>query len=601
MNFSQSQHINQNSKPLLNKMIRLFLSLLIALNFIGYSSVQAQSGILNVKLTKPGEDATPLITDILKQVREKKIKKIVFEKGTYNFNPDFAGEKYVFVSNNDEGLKRIVFNLSGIENLEIDGQGSSFLFDGFLVPFLLEGSKNIIFKDFSIDFKRTFHSEGKIVGAYRDSLDIAFSPEYPYQISHNKLLFTGDKVIGRDNGGQPQTVMYPFWHLLEYEVTNREPLQDGGDYLNTQNMNVKELSPGVIRIYFPTIVGTVGNTMVFNAMDRACSAFIVTESESVKFKDVTIYHAGGVGILGQRSKDILLDNVKVLAKPGRMISTTADATHFVNCEGKITLQNSVFESMMDDATNIHGIYVKIMDIISPKEVMVKLIHYQQFGFDFLKAGLQVELANAQSLNTYGNMVVKTAERINKEYTKITFDNPIFTDVKVGDVIASSEAYPEVLMKNCRVLKNRARGILLGSRGKIVIEDNYFHTQCPAINLEGDGRFWFEQAGVRDLTIKNNMFDNCNYSLMLGLGVITASSGIEETSKEISRYNKNILIEGNTFKLVTPNILKMYSIDGLTYKNNKVIKSDEYPMPLRGTNLDLKPFMIEHSSNITIKE
>ncbi|HEX7366476.1 MAG TPA: right-handed parallel beta-helix repeat-containing protein, partial [Pelobium sp.] len=525
----------------------------------------------------------------------------VFEKGTYHFNADFASEKYAFVSNNDEGLKRFTFDLSGMENLEIDGQGSSFIFDGFVSPFLLLGSKNITLKNFSIDYKRTFHSEGKIVGAYQDSLDIAFSAEYPYQISHNKLLFTGDKVIGRDNGGEPQRVLYPFWHLLEYEATKREPLQNGGDYLNTQNMNVKELSPGVVRIHFPRIVGTVGNTMIFNAMDRACPAFIITESESVKFNDITIYHAGGVGILGQRSKNIFLDGVKVIAKPGRMVSTTADATHFVNCEGKITLQNSVFESMMDDATNIHGIYVKIMDIISPKEVMVKLIHYQQFGFDFLKPGLQVELANAQSLNTYGNMVVNAVERINKEYTRVTFKEPIFKDVKVGDVIASSQAYPEVLMKNCRVLKNRARGILLGSRAKTVIENNYFHTQCPAINLEGDGRFWFEQAGVRDLTIRNNMFDNCNYSLMLGLGVITASSGIEESSKEISRYNRNILIEGNTFKLVTPNILKMYSVDNLVYKNNKAIKSNEYPMPLRSMNLELKPFMIEHSSNITIKE
>lgn len=581
-------------------MIRLFLSLLLAINFISYSTVNAQSTILNVKLFQTGQDATPFISDILKKCKENKIRKIVFEKGTYIFSPDFATEKYVYVSNNDEGLKRFAFDLSGMKDLEIDGQGSSFIFDGFLCPFLLEGSKNITFKNFSIDFKRTFHSEGKIVAAYQDSLDISFSPDYPYQINHNKLLFTGTEVIGRDNGGEPKKVMYPFWHLLEFDATKNEPDQDGGDYLNVQNMNVKELSPGIVRIKFPRLRGKVGNILVFNATDRLCSAFTITESENVNFNDVTIYHAGGIGILGQRSKNIFLDNVKVIAKPGRMISTTADATHFVNCEGKITLQNSVFESMMDDATNIHGIYVKITDIISPKEVMVKLIHYQQFGFDFLKLGLQIELANAQSLNAYGNMVVKTAQRINKEYTKLTFDTPIFKDVKVGDVISSSKAYPEVLMKNCRVLKNRARGILLGSRGKTIIEDNYFHTHCPAINLEGDGRFWFEQAGVRDLTIRNNMFDNCNYSFMLGLGVITASSGIEEGSKAISRYNKNILIEGNTFKLYNPNILKMYSIDNLIYKNNKVVESKEYSVPDRFKHIELKPFMIDHSSNITIQ-
>jgi hypothetical protein len=169
------------------------------------------------------------------------------------------------------------------------------------------------------------------------------------------------------------------------------------------------------------------------------------------------------------------------------------------------------------------------------------------------------------------------------------------------VVAYSQKYPEVLMKNCRVLKNRARGILLGSRGKILIEDNYFHTQAPAINLEGDGRFWFEQAGVRDLIIRNNMFDNCNYSFMLGLGIITASSGIEESKKAISRYNRNIIIEGNTFIIFNPNILSMYSVDNLTFKNNKVKKSDEYTIPLRFKHLVLEPFMISNSSNINIQE
>jgi hypothetical protein len=220
-------------------------------------------------------------------------------------------------------------------------------------------------------------------------------------------VFTGHNIIGKDNGGGPKRLIYPFWHLLEFEATKKEPAPEAHDYLNVHNMQVKELAPGTVRIFFQNLKGTVGNTMIFNATDRLSPAFTVTDSETINFINVTIHHAGGVGILGQRSKDILLDSVKVLASPGRMISTTADATHFVNCTGKITLQNSIFESMMDDATNIHGIYVKITDIISPTELLVKLIHYQQFGFDFLKPNVEVEIANAESLNTYGNNTVKS--------------------------------------------------------------------------------------------------------------------------------------------------------------------------------------------------
>jgi hypothetical protein len=432
-------------------------------------------------------------------------------------------------------------------------------------------------------------------------LDIAFSAEYPYTVNNNKLMFVGDQVIGKDNGGEPKRITYPFWHLLEFDATRHEPAQTGRDYLNVQNMMVKELKAGVVRIFFPKLNGTVGNTMVFNATDRLVPAFTISDSKDVDFSGLTIFHAGGVGIIAQRSNNIMVDKVKVVAPAGRMVSTVADATHFVNCGGKITLQNSVFESMMDDATNIHGIYVKIIKIISPKEVLVKLIHYQQFGFDFLSPKTKIEVAEAESLNTYGEFRVVNSERLNKEYTKVTLDRPLSAAVKVGDVIASAQQYPEVLMKNCTVQKNRARGVLLGSRGKTVIEDNYFHTHCAAIVLEGDGRFWFEQSGVRDLTIRNNKFDNCNYSFMLGLGVIMVGSGIEESKKPVSRYNKNILIESNTFRIFNPCILQMYSVDNLTVRNNKIENNKDYQLLEWFQKMALKNFMVTHSSNVKIDQ
>lgn len=566
-----------------------------------FNHVFAQSKTVVVKATTPSEDATMRVVDAINECKATNATKLVFEKGTYLFFPDFATEKYIFTSNNDEGLKRFLFNLSGMSNLEIDGQGSSFIFDGYVCPFLIDNAKNISIKNFSIDYKRTFHSEGTIVAAYQDSLDIAFSNAFPYSVKNNKLMFTGDQVIGKDNAGEPKRVVYPFWHLLEFDALKREPAPYAHDYLNVQNMVVKELKPGLVRIFFPRLKGTVGNTLIFNATDRMISAFTVSESQDVNFENLTIYHAGGMGIVAQRSKNILLYKVDVVAPAGRMLSLTADATHFVSCSGKITMKNCKFESAMDDATNIHGIYVKIIKLISPTDALVKLIHYQQFGFDFLKPKTKVEITEAESLNPYQENTVVKSVRLNKEFTKVTFAQPISEKVKVGDVIAASDEYPDVLVDNCTIQKNRARGFLLGSRGKIVIQNSYFHTQCAPLLMEGDGRFWFEQAGVRDLTIKNNVFDNCNYSLMLGLGVIMVGSGIEESKRPESRYNRNILIENNTFKLANPCILSLYSVDNLTFKNNKITKTTDYPLSDWWQKQTLKPFMITNSSNININE
>jgi len=578
------------------------IKIIVAATAIALSvNLFGQAKTVFVKACANGIDATPYIVEAVNKCKKMKATKLVFEKGTYFCKPDFAPEKYVFTSNNDEGLKRFVFELSGMANLEIDGQGSSFIFDGYVCPFLLESSKQITVRNLTIDYKRPFHSEGIIVAAYKDSVDLSISAAYAYTVNNNKLMFVGDQIIGKDNAGEPKRVLYPFWHILEFDAVKREPEQEAFDYLNVQNMVVKELKPGLIRIYFPRMKGKVGNTMVFNPTERMIPCFTVSNSQDFKLKNVTMHHAGAMGVIAQRTRNITLDSVRVVPSQGRMISLAADATHFVNCSGKISMTNCLFEGQKDDATNIHGIYVKIIKLISPNQALVKLIHYQQFGFDFLTKGTKVELVEAESLNTKQENEVLVAERLNKEFTKVTFKNPISDKIKLGDVIAASGEYPDVEIKNCTIQRNRARGFLLGSRGNILIENNYFHTHCSAINLEGDGRFWFEQSGVRNLTIRNNVFDNCNYSLMLGMGVIMTFSGIEENKRAESRYNRNILIENNTFKLATPCILNFYSVDNVTYRNNKVESSDKYKMTDWVKSLQLKPFMITNSSNINIIE
>ncbi|GAC1448530.1 MAG: hypothetical protein NVSMB7_10060 [Chitinophagaceae bacterium] len=62
-----------------------------------------------------GKDATEAVKKALVYIKENKIRKLVFPKGRYDFYPDQATEKYIFTSNNDEGLKRIIFLISGFD------------------------------------------------------------------------------------------------------------------------------------------------------------------------------------------------------------------------------------------------------------------------------------------------------------------------------------------------------------------------------------------------------------------------------------------------------------------------------------------------------
>src|SRR3569832_1020567 len=52
-----------------------------------------------------GSDTTPSVRAALAEVRGGKTTKLVFPPGRYDFHPERASEEYLFVSNNDEGLK----------------------------------------------------------------------------------------------------------------------------------------------------------------------------------------------------------------------------------------------------------------------------------------------------------------------------------------------------------------------------------------------------------------------------------------------------------------------------------------------------------------
>ena len=184
-----------------------------------------------------------------------------------------------------------------------------------------------------------------------------------------------------------------------------------------------------------------------------------------------------------------------------------------------------------------------------------------------------------NVETYARRTVKSVRRLNKVYTEVTFTEPLPDGVEPMHVVAADDEYPEVLIKGCRMRGNRARGLLLGSRNRMVIEDNYFHIAGAAILIEGDANYWYEQSGVRDVVIRRNLFENGNYgSPGWGSACIAVGSGIPD--RETSRYHRNIRVEGNTFRVFDPRIVNLYCVDGFVFTRDNVIEyTDDYPYVL----------------------
>jgi len=530
-----------------------------------------------------GDDASSILREAIDLCKKKHAKKLIFPKGRYDFYPDQAVEKLMFISNNTSGLKRVAMIIEDMKNFEIDGQGSTFIFHGYICPFIIENSQKILLNNFSIDFARTFDSEGTILAVQKDQLDVSFSEKYPYKIENGLLIFTDGKKTE-----------YPYGNFLEFDPVKKETAFMVNDYYTGPSIRVEEIGPRQVRVHLPNAKGTPGNTMVFAPSHRLCPAITISKSQNVTVDAVNIFHSGGMGIISQMSKNISINRVKVTTTPDskRVVSCTADATHFSNCSGKVSVTNCLFENQMDDATNVHGLYMRIEKIISPDAVLAHLVHYEQAGVDFITKGQKVELVNPASMRTYSELMVKSVKRYNDEYSQIEFKHNMPSEVKVKDVVGLT-TFPEVLFKNNVVRNNRARGLLLGSRKNIMVDGNTFHTPGAAIMTGGDAEYWFEQGGVSNLVIRNNKFENCNYGVW-GNSVIQISAGSDDKSNS-PRFNRNVTIENNFFRVFDPRILDVSSVDSLIFKNNKIEESTDYPAQNEGS----KPFKIINSTNVKI--
>lgn len=515
------------------------------------------------------EDAMPAIRAALEECVRTHAATLVLPSDTLRIKPAKAYEEYQFISNNDPSMKRIAFQFQDVKDLTVEGNGAVLLFSGHISPFNLKRCSRISIKDLTIDFTRAFVSEGRVTAAGPGFFEVEFPEHYQVDLLEGSLRF-------RDDNKET----YPFSSLLEFDPVRKEVAYHVHDYwIWSDTYPATEVGPRRYRLYRKDFgEATVGNILAFGASARNNPAFTLLDCDGVTLSDVRLYNCCGMGVIAQSSKDIELLRMDVEPTPGsdRVISLSADATHFVNCKGYIRMIDCTFRNQKDDATNIHGWYMAVDKVLSPDALLLRWRNSGQYGIEFIRSGMTLELVDSRTMETYGRGRVREVRYLNSEYAEVRFAETLPDVVKAGDVVAEDDAYPDVLISGCYIGNNRARGLLIGSRGKVVIEKNTFHTPGTAILFEGDGRYWYEQSGVRDVTIRDNVFDNCMYgSATWGSAVIAVGSGIPD--KEHARYHRGIVVEGNTFRGFDHRIVNLYCVDGFTFRGNKIEFTDaDYP-------------------------
>ncbi len=532
----------------------------------------------------PGKDVTMELNQLLDDLQGKKDVTLVFPKGRYQFFPENAVEAWRAVTNHDNSLKRMAFPLFGFDGLTIDGQGSTFIFNGRMSPIVVEGSSGTTLKNFSIDWDTPFHHELKVVE--RDPDNKAFIAEispmkYGFEVKDGELLlnhYDWQDRIGQNIAFDPKTNA-PAWMTKNFALRVRH------------NTKITKVGPNRIRCENLTLkvppVGTVMCTYGSAPTNRLAQSIHLSSSKDTVIENVTVYAGGGMALIAERCENVSLDGFKVTSNDERVLSTRADATHFLGCKGLIKLENCLFEHMADDGINVHGAYIKVEKYMGANTFLCEISHRQQVGLIFAEPGDKLLVTSRETVLPIYETVVEKVKILNEHRVLITV-NDVPTKLPVGPLsLENITWYPDLIMRNNIIRDNRARSALITTKGKVLVENNTFSSMMHGILIEGDNKSWYESGGVRDITIRNNTFENIGYGANTGYPLYAAPLLLPEQRLGDEKYHRNIRFTGNTIKSFNGHLVHALSVEGLEVSGNEIEMSKDYPNGSPTAAIELK--------------
>lgn len=434
---------------------------------------------------------------------------------------------YVFSEGKLGRFKR-VFEATGMDDLTIDGQGATLVFSGHTNPFFFAKCRRLTLRNFKIDWDRMPFSQGKVVAATEQSMDVKVEDEYP--------------VTGRER----------YQGVTDYDPETRLPLANVEAYHPSAIESVKLLGPQLLRVTLRKqvepekeahknkyLMASVGKLVVLRHEIYGNFAIDLLRCEDVNLENVSIYTCPGMGIHASMSKNITSDHVEVRIKPGsgRLMSTTADCQFYIFCSGTIAIRDGFYEGMGDDGLCVAQKYRMVKKVLSPTSILA-VLPVAGWPGALPAPGEMLNFINGADMVPKGAATVRAARWDEQEKGfVIEFDKPL-SGVSEKDLLYSGSYMPKLVISKSTFQGMRARGAIF-STGDVRITDCTFRGMgYPGILLNGGLRHGAEGPAPSDVEIRNCRFEGCG-----GAAIYAYADNVDMPAGTLNQ----IVIEGNTIR------------------------------------------------------
>lgn len=513
------------------------------------------------------KNASPAIARAIKDAKGADSCIIRFPGGRIDIWPEGAEQREYYISNatEDDTLskkKTIGMLFENLSNITLEGNNTLLVYHGKMMLMAIDRCRNFKVKDLQFDFERPTMSEMKIVSKTKTEVVADLNRDSWYAIekqnNHKKLIWYGEGW----KTNNPFSIGYvPSKEIMYY--TNWKPFAES---------NAIGISPFKIKFSgdFSAANFNEGDILTIRDPYRDEVGVFNNRSHNVTFENLKFYYIHGLGIVSQLSENIDIDKVSVAPRPGsgRVIAAFADCFHFSGCYGFVRIEDCLASGSHDDPINVHGTYLRITGSDSTK-VILKFMHPQTWGFNAFDPGDSIEFVNHQTLIPFATAVVRSSKMISKKEIELQLARHIPVQIQEGDCVGNLSKNPSVVIKHNRFEHTNTRGLLITTRGKVLIEGNTFYrTGMHAILIADDCNSWFESGCVKDVLIRNNVFEDCGY-IQAPDNYIIAIDPENPTLVQGQYVHHNIRIENNVFNVYDAPLLKARSTDGLIFSNNVI--------------------------------
>ena len=563
-----------------------------------------------VKILKAPKDNNNVSKSVVEMVlASKEFDEIRFEKGVYHFYSDGCYTDMFCTTNNDSGIKNVVFPILNKKNLTIDGQGSTFVIHEEVYPFIIQNSENITLKNFQIDYACPVYAYGEVEEWSEKHFILHMRVDEDcskyYINEENNIVFFNEErefssasmhfIAGEFNPSE-RRMETDTW--LRFFCVGKQDKKVENPAVPVYYMDATDL--GNYRVKFSYHEGSqrteykVGNAVLIMYRDRQYGNIFIDKSKNTCIENINIFRGVGMGVLAQNSENITIDRLAVKPKAERFgaMSITADCVHILNCRGRLNVTNSWFERSFDDPLNVHGMYTVVDQIISENKILVRLMHQDQRYINVYSPGDVISVIDHETSEITERRMIKSSQLTEDGACVILESAEKFENIRQGMYLENSEAMPTVYYAN-NLLKDAPR-LLCATPKKAVIEKNIFDGMGNPIFITDCPSYWYESGRVEELFISQNRFlRSCYKGSRCPIMIKYENDQFKDNDTTI---HKNITITENQIENADCAIVEASYVDHLVIANNSV---RSFPGAKR-LDKEQIPYQLTCCKNVTIE-